>query len=201
MARRRQWGDAVLVNATGLLHAPADQPAGERGIRGVAAAVVTFAALVTLTYGSKWDMPLGSRMVMLAAGAGLVTAALLLWTARRRGGIVVAAGLVVLAVPAWATVESARQREAREADKWGGMSFNYDEHGPMITRDEAEAVPKGATKDEVKAILGPAAGSGIQRVHGGDDLRCRIYRAADRPDSAFHTYALCFTGDRYTDLR
>jgi hypothetical protein len=162
--------------------------------------VVTFAALITLTYGSRWDMPVWGRFVMLGAGAGLVAAALLLWTARRRAVLVLAAGLFVLAIPAWVTVERARQREQHEADKWGGMSFKYAPKGPAVTKAEAEGVPKGATKDELKAILGPAAGSGIQRVHDGDDLRCRIYRAAERPASDV-VYALCFTGDRFTDLR
>jgi hypothetical protein len=189
------------VNASGVLLAPADRPAGERGIRGVAAAVVTFAALVTLTYGSKWEMPVWGRFVILGAGVGLVAAALLLWTARRPAVLVLAAGLVVLAIPAWATVELARQREQRASEKWGGMSLKYDPKGPAITKAEAEGVPKGASKDEVKAILGPAAGSGIQRVHDGDDLRCRIYRNAERPGPAGPLYALCFTGDRYTDLR
>jgi hypothetical protein len=189
------------VDASGVLRAPADRPAGQRGIRGVAAAVVTVAALITLTYGSKLDMPVWGRFVMLGAGAGLVAAAVLLWTARRGGAIALAAGLLVLAVPAWATVESARQREQRATNKWDGMTVTYDPKGPAITREEAEAVPKGATKDEVRAILGPAAGSGIQRVHDGDDLRCRIYRAAERPGSMGAAYALCFTGNRYTDLR
>jgi hypothetical protein len=184
-----------------LLRAPADRPTGQRGIRAPLAAVAVIAALVTLTYGSRWDMPAWGRGVVLAAGAGLFAAAFLLWTARRPAALAGAAALVALAVPPWVAVESHRQQEQREAEKWGGMSFSYDDRGPMITKAQAEAVPKGATKDEVKAILGPAAGSGIQRVHGGDDLRCRIYRSAERPNSAFDTYALCFTGDLYTDLR
>jgi hypothetical protein len=144
-----------------LLRAPADRPAGKRGLRGPLAVVAVFAALVTLTYGSRWDMPAWGRVVMLAAGAGLVASALLLWTARRPLALAAAAALVALAVPAWVVVESYRQREQREAEKWGGMTFGYDDRGPAITREEAEAVPKGATKAEVKASWGrlPAAGS------------------------------------------
>jgi hypothetical protein len=187
------------VSAAGLLEAPADRPAGKRGIRGAAAAVATLAALVTLTYGSRWDMPVWGRFVMLGAGTGLVGAAVLLWTARRRGAVVLAVGLIVLAVPAWVAVENARRDAQREAEKWGGTSFKYDEKGPVISQAEADAVPKGSTKDEVRAILGPAAGSGIQRVNDGKDLRCVAYRAAGkRPLDRL--YAFCFTGERYTDL-
>jgi len=181
-----------------LLQAPADRPAGKRGLRAPLAAVAVFAAVVTLAYGSRWDMPAWGRLVMLAAGAGLVASALLLWTARRPSAVAVAAALVAVAVPAWIVVEGYRQREQREAEKWGGTTFRYDKRGPAITKDEAEAVPEGATKDEVKALLGPAAGSGIQRVHGEDDLRCRIYRSAE---PSVHVFALCFSGDRYVALR
>jgi hypothetical protein len=186
------------VSAAGLLEAPADRPAGTRGIRGAAAAVATLAALVTLTYGSRWDMPVWSRFVMLGAGTGLVGAALLLWTARRPAALVLAAALVALAVPPWVIVERHRLQEQREAEKWGGMTFKYDDRGPMITEAQAEAVPKGATKNEVKAILGPAAGSGVQHIHGAKDLLCLIYRDAKHPKVS--TFALCFTGNRYSDL-
>jgi hypothetical protein len=187
------------VNAVSLLRAPADRPAGSRGIRGVAAAVATLAALVTLTYGSRWDMPVWSRFVMLGAGTGLVGAALLLWTARRRGTLVLAVGLIVLAVPAWVAVERTRQTDRREADKWGGAVVSFDDKGAVLTQAEAEAVPKGTTKDEVRELLGPAAGSGIQRVTDGKDLRCVAYRVAGkRPEASLH--AFCFTGERYTDL-
>jgi hypothetical protein len=183
---------------TGLLQAPADRPAGKRGIRGAVAAVTTLAALLTLTYGSRWDMPAWGRVVMLAAGAGLVAAAFLFWMGRRRAGLVLAAGLVALAVPAWVVVEGSRRSEQREAEKWGGSSLTYDDKAPVVSRAAIDAVPEGATKDEVKAILGPAAGSGIQHVDDGDDLRCRVYRADRRRFGKL--WALCFTGDRYTDL-
>jgi hypothetical protein len=183
-----------------LLQAPADRPAGKRGLRGTVAAVATIAALVTLVYGSRWDMPAWGRGLMLAAGAGLIGAALLLWTARRPAALALAAALTALAVPPWVIVESHRQQEQREAEKWGGMTFQYDDRGPMITEAQAEAVPKGATKDEVKAILGPAAGSGVQHIRGdAKDLLCLIYRDANRPKSV-PTFALCFTGNRYTHL-
>jgi hypothetical protein len=182
-----------------LLQAPADRPAGKRGLRGPLAAVAVFAALITLTYGSRWDMPVWGRFVVLGAGAGLVGAALLLWTARRPGALVLAAALAALAVPPWVIVERHRQQEQREADKWGGMTFKYDDRGPMITKAQAEAVPKGSTKAEVKALLGPAAGSGVQHIHGARDLLCLIYRDVKRPKGA-SVFALCFTGNRYTDL-
>jgi hypothetical protein len=63
-------------------------------------------------------------------------------------------------------------------------------------------VPEGATKAEVRAILGPAAGSGIQRVNEGTDLRCVAYRASEGGRRTGELlYAFCFTGERYTDLR
>jgi len=184
---------------TGLLQAPADRPAGKRGIRGLIAAVASVGALFSLSFTTNWDDPSWGKPALLAVGAALTAAAVLLWVARHPALLAAAAALLVAATGVWVVADSARRSEQREEDKWGGASFDYDDKGPAITRAEAEAVPIGASKDEVKRILGPAAGSGIQRVNDGEDLRCRAYRAEERP--AWKLYALCFTGDRYTDLR
>jgi hypothetical protein len=183
------------------LTAPADRPAGQRGGRVLPAFVVTVAALPALAFSAADVDPRWTGVAFLFTAMALLVAGVLLWTARRPAGLTLAAGLVVAGLAAGVVAEAAQRREQREADRWGGASFKFDDQGPAITEDQAEAVPKGSTKDEVRAILGRAAGSGVQHVNDGRDLRCVVYRDANRLGRNWRMFAFCFSGDRYTDLR
>jgi hypothetical protein len=183
------------------LTAPADRPAGKRGWRAMPAFVVTVAALPALAFSAGDVDPRWTGVAFLFTAIALLVAGALLWTARRYAGVALAAGLVVAGLAAGVVAEAAQRREQREADRWGGASFKFDDHGPAITKPQAAAVPKGSTKDEVRAILGRAAGSGIQRVNDGRDMRCVVYRDANRIGRNWRLHAFCFSGDRYTELR
>jgi|ERR687896_92317 hypothetical protein len=189
-----------MASAT-FLEAPADRPAGQRGWRAWAACAVAVAALPVLAMSTYADPPGWTGPVFLFAAFALTAAAVILWTARRRAFLGLAAVMVAAALAAGVVAESAHRREQREREKWGGSVFHFDEQGPAITRAEAEAVPEGSTKDEVRAILGRAAGSGIQRVNDGKDLRCVAYRASDHRGPLVGLYAFCFSDGRYSDLR
>lgn len=189
-----------MASAT-LLEAPADRPAGQRGWRAALAYPVALAALPALAYSNVADGPGWASPALVLVAAALVSAAVLLWIARRRAGLVLAAALVATALAVGVAAGAAQRDAQHEREKWGGSVFHFDEQGPAITRAEAEAVPEGSTKDEVRAILGRAAGSGVQRVNDGRDLRCVAYRAADHRGSLAGVYALCFSDGRYSDLR
>jgi hypothetical protein len=183
-----------------LLEAPADRPAGHRGGRAVAAFVVAVAGLPAVGFSTNSDSPGWTGAAYLFAAAALISAAVLLWTARRPVGLGLAAVLVTAAVAAGAVAEAAQRREQREEERLAGSSFKFDEKGPAITRAQAEAVREGSTKDEVRAILGKAAGSGIQHVTDDRDMRCLAYNDANRPGRSWRLFAFCFSGGRYTDL-
>jgi hypothetical protein len=189
------------MGSANFLPAPADRPVGHRGWRALPAFVVTAAALPALAFSSTADDPGWTRTAFLFTAAALIAGGVLLWTARRRAGLGLAAALVVAALAAGVAAEAAQRRDQGEADRWGGTSFTFDDEGPAITRAQAEAVPEGSTKDKVRAILGRAAGSGIQRVNDGTDMRCVVYRDANRLGRNWRLFAFCFSGGRYTDLR
>jgi hypothetical protein len=183
-----------------LLEAPADRPAGQRGWRAPLAYVVAVAALLPLGLSTYADPPGWTGLVFLFTALALTSAAVILWTARRRAVLGLAAVVVAAAVAAGAVAESAQRREQREEERLGGSSFKFDEKGPAITKAQAEAVPEGSTKDEVRAILGQAAGSGIQRVTDDRDMRCVVYNDAGYRGRSFRLFAFCFSNGRYSEL-
>lgn len=186
-----------MASAT-LLEAPADRPPGQRGWRAWLACAVAVAALpvVALTY----EAGLREQVAYLAVAAALVTAAVLIWTARRTlvlalAGVAVAASaisVVLIGVPNRIHGEGG----ARGAE----VEYTYDEDGRAITPAQAEAVPKGSTQDELEEILGSAAGDATLRRRDGVDSRCVVYldQASRGPVDA--KFAFCFAGDRYASL-
>jgi hypothetical protein len=189
-----------VVAGTTLLRAPADRPAGQRGWRAPVALITTVAALVPLAMGTHPDPPGWTGPVMLGAAAVLLAAAIVLWTARRRAGVALAAALLAVAAMGGAVAYAAQQDAKRQEERLGGASYRFDEKGTAITPQQAESVPEGATKDEVRDILGPAAGSGVQRVKDDEDMRCLVYNDASRPKQFMHLLALCFEDGRFTEL-
>jgi hypothetical protein len=188
------------MGSTTLLEAPADRPAGQRGWRAPLAYVVAVAALPTLGFSTYSDPPGWTGPVFLFAALALTSGAVMLWTARRRAALGLAAVLVAAAVAAGVVAEAAQRREQREQERLGGTSFKFDDQGPAITKAQAEAVPEGSTKDEVRAILGQAAGSGIQRVTDDRDMRCVVYNDAGYRGRGFRLFAFCFANGRYSEL-
>jgi hypothetical protein len=180
-----------------LLQAPADRPAGQRGSRAWLACAAAVAALPPLGFATYGEPPGWTGPAFLFAALALTTAAVMLWIARRGAVLGLAAVLVASAVAAGVVAEAAQQREE---ERLAGSSFKFDEKGPAITRAQAEAVPEGSTKDEVRAILGQAAGSGIQHVTDDPDMRCLAYNDAGYGGRFFRLFAFCFSGGRYTEL-
>jgi hypothetical protein len=138
--------------------------------------------------------------VVLFTALALTSAAVILWTARRGVVLGLALILVVAAVAAWVAAEAAQRSHQREEERLGGSSFKFDDEGPAITKAQADAVPEGSTKDEVRAILGQAAGSGIQRVTDDRDMRCLLYNDAGYRGRSFRLFAFCFVDGRYSEL-
>jgi hypothetical protein len=183
-----------------LLQAPADMPAGQRGWRAWLACAAAVAALPALAFSTFSDPPGWTGPAYLFAALALTTAAVLLWTARRRAVLGLAVVLVAAAVAAGVVAEAAQRREQREEERLAGSTFRFDDNGPAITKAQAESVPEGSTKDEVRAILGQAAGSGIQHVTGDRDMRCLAYKVAGSRGPGAGLFAFCFSDGRYTDL-
>jgi hypothetical protein len=179
-----------------LLEAPADRPAGRRGWRGWLACAAAVAALPALGSSTYSDGPGWTGPVYLFAALALTWSAVILWTARRRAVLGLSAVMVAAAVAAGVVAESAQRREQREEERLGGATFKFDEKGPAITKAQAEAVPEGSTKDEVRAILGQAAGSGIQQVTDGRDMRCLLYNDAGHRGRSLRLFAFCFSNGR-----
>ena len=186
--------------STTLLDAPADRPAGERGWRAPAAFAVAVAALPALAFSTDPEPPSWTGPVFLFAALALTSAAVVLWTARRGAALGLAVMLVAAAVGAGVVAEAAQRSHQREAERLAGSSFKFDDEGPAITRAQAEAVPEGSTKDEVRAILGQAAGSGIQRVTDDRDMRCLAYNDAGYRGRSFRLFAFCFSNGRYSEM-
>jgi hypothetical protein len=194
-----------LVSPPGLLRPPADRPAGKRGVRGPVAAVAAIAALVPLGFARVADETAAGGPAALAAGVALIGGALLLWTARRPGAMV-AAVVLVLAGAVGATVAigaeiRAEDEARREADRWAGSTFGFPRaRGAVLTRAEAEAVPKGLTREALTARLGAPSATGIQRLAGEPDMRCMAYRSTTRPPRSELLHAFCFRDGRYAEL-
>jgi hypothetical protein len=103
MACRRVRRDPVRMaegeSWTGrLMWAPADRAAGKRGPRAVPAGIVAIGALVALMFTQGEGGPAWTRFAFVAAAAGLVAAAVLLWTARRPLTLALAIALIPLSV-------------------------------------------------------------------------------------------------------
>jgi hypothetical protein len=190
-----------LTSDSALLLAPADRPAGRRGMRGPIAATVAIAALPALIFARAGDEPSWGRPVWLAAAAALIAGAILLWTARRPVMLGAALALVLVALSAAVVTERIGQHEKHEAEKWGGFAGDDVHSGPRLSRAEADAVPKDLTRAQLVARLGTPGGRGIQRVYDEPDLPCLLYRT-DRPGrNRFATHAFCFSDGRYVALR
>jgi hypothetical protein len=181
--------------------APADRAAGRRGPRAKLAGVAAAGALVPLAFSSVSTDPGWARFAFGAAAALLIGAALLLWVARRRSAVAAGVALIVLGAALAAYAEAERAERQRERDKWGGAVFRHEERGRILTGAQAEAVPEGITKAELTARLGVPAGSGVQRVFDGPDMRCLAYRNGTRERSGARLHAFCFSDGRYVALR
>jgi len=199
-SRRSFWSVNSVDSTTGGLRlAPADRAAGARGPRAKLAGAVAIVALPVLAM-SSFDRDPGWTVFAFAAAAGmLVAAAVLLWIGRNTRVLVLAVVLIPLGVATAVAAEAERNRVQHEAEKWGGASYRFDAKGRILTREQAEAVPEGITTEELKARLGPAAGSGVQRVTGEPDMRCVAYRgnSAEFPP----LFAFCIREGRYEALR
>ena len=189
---------------SGVLRAPADRPAGKRGLRAPLAGLVALATLFPIslaTYAAA--EPSWTRPVFAIAAVAGVAASVLLWVARRRFTLALAVGLALLGLVGTVAAERARNRVIAEEEKWGGfaMGFYDDQRGARLSTAAAEAVPKGITKDQLLARLGVPAGSGIQRVDDGRDLRCLAYRSGRTGPRRLDLHAFCFSDGRYDVLR
>jgi hypothetical protein len=182
-----------------LLRAPADRPAEARGWRARLAGGVALAALPVLAISSATEG--GERAANLLSTAALVAAAVLIWTARRPSGLVVAGGLVVAAVAAVSMAGITNRYEVQGSNRWGEMVYSYEPGGTAITRAQARAVPRGSTEDELVEILGSEAGSGTWSGRGGRDMRCLVYRAQGSRGPIDELFAFCFAGERYVSLQ
>ena len=70
--------------------------------------------------------------------------------------------------------------------------------GPRLTKAQAEAVPMGLTREQLRNRLGAPSSYGIQRVNEGPDMRCWGYRGSARHPHSLH--AFCFRHGRYAEL-
>jgi hypothetical protein len=191
----------AIAPSGGLLKPPSERPAGKRGPRGPIAAIVALGALIPLAFARFADETSWARPVMLAAIAALICGALLLWTARRSVMLVAAVALVALggagAVVSIRGELRAESERLNAEDRLGGAVFeDPGVHGPRLTRAEAEAVPMGLTRQQLRSRLGAPPSHGIQRVNEGADMRCWAYRAATR----HRLHAFCFRDGRYAEL-
>lgn len=187
-----------MASAT-LLEAPADRPAGQRGWRAwlaCAAAVATLPALASSSVAEGAD-----RALDLFAAAALVAAAVLIWTARRPVGLVLAGVLGAAAVVAVVTAGFDNRYHGAGTNRWGEMSYTYDPDGTAITRARARAVPEGATEYEVTQVLGSPAGTATQRRRDGSDVRCILYRGEPSRGPYDERLAFCFPGGTYRALQ
>jgi hypothetical protein len=185
------------------LRAPADRPTGERGGRAPLAGVVAVAALFPLTLGQvEARDPAWTRPVLLLAGVAGIAAAVLLWTGRRRLTLVLAVGLTLFGLMGTVAAVRARSGTQSEVESFGGAAFDYpDRRGRPLTHAEAEAVPKGLTRAQLRGRLGRPSTRGIQRVFDAPDLRCLAYRSAGAHPAGRPLHAFCFRDGRYAALR
>lgn len=194
-----------LAARTKLLRAPADRPAGRRGVRGPVAAVAALAAIVPLSFQRLADESSWAGPATLAAGLTLIAGALLLWTARRRVALaaaillIVAGGLgAIVAIGAEQRADSAAQREA---ERWAGSSHSWPRaRGAILTKAEAEAVPKGLTRKRFLARFGTPSTRGVVHFRDEPDLHCLGYRRSNAKPLRQTLNAFCFRNGRYVEL-
>jgi hypothetical protein len=181
-----------------LLDAPADRPAGERGWRAPVAYAIAVAAVPTLalSYG------IGARegAAYLAVAAALLTAAVLIWTARRPHALVLAGVAVAASVMAVVLLGVPNLHRVQGTTRGAETEYSFDADAPPITPAQAKAVPMGSTEEEVEEALGSAAGSGTLRRPDGTDSPCLIYGDQAGRQSFDPVFAFCFAEDRYTSL-
>jgi uncharacterized protein (DUF58 family) len=181
-----------------LLQAPADMPAGRRGWRAWLACGVALAAVPVLAL--SYPAGFRERAAFFLVAAALVTAAILLWTARRTLPLTVAAVMIAASAMAVVSTGVPNRVTASGGTRGAEMDYSYDPDGRAITRAQAEAVPKGSSEDEVRAILGSPAGDGTLRTRDGTDSHCLVYMDQSRRDRFDDKFALCFAGDSYRSL-
>ena len=187
------------------LRPPSERLAGDRGARGPVAAIAALVGLLPLTWARIADETSWGQPAMVIAGVALIAAALLLWTARRRLAVGAAVALLVLGgvggVGAIAAEVQAESRRMAKEDRLGGSVFDEPrQRGPRLTKAQAEAVPAGLTREQLRARFGPPASTGIQRVTDGPDMRCWAYRSPDRHPHWPLLHAFCFEDGRYAEL-
>jgi hypothetical protein len=187
------------------LRAPADRPAGKRGVRGWVAAVAAFSSLLPMAFFQNAGDSAWARPGIAAGSLALIAGALLLWTARRR--LVVAGAVVAVAAGGtlgWLAVAAEREtesRERREADRWAGAAVSFTRaRGAIVTKAEAAAVPKGLTRAALIARLGEPSARGVQRITDEPDLRCLGYRRTGEKAFDQTLTAFCFRDGRYVEL-
>jgi hypothetical protein len=189
-----------MASAT-FLEAPADRPAGQRGWRAWAACAVAVAAIVVIAISKVSEGTGATHVAHLVAAATLISAAALVWTARRRHVLMLAVGLTAAAIGAVVVAGIPNRHRGQLSNGRGEATYVYDPGGSAVTRAEVEAVPKGSTEDAVTEILGSEAGTAEWRGRDGRDMDCLLYRdRASRGPSAYR-FAFCFAGDRYVSLQ
>ena len=173
--------------------APAELPAGERGVRGRIAAVVALLALVALS-SSWWHGRSGGGLggagfslaftldgwrswgllVLTLVAAALLVGAGVLWTARRPRGVVLGGAIVVaaLALGSWAVVIG---------QQFGALSMS-----------ELQAASLGTPRAQLEQRLGAPLLTNVTATAStpAAALECDIYRA--HAGSNFPVAALCF---------
>ena len=187
----------------GLVKPPCDRPAGRRGPRGPIAAIAALVALIPLGFGRFADETSWGQPVMLLAVGVLICGALLVWTARRSVTLAAAVALVALggagAVVSIAAELRTESRRMQAEDRLGGAVFGESNtRGPRLTKAQAEAVPMGLSREQLRSRLGAPRAYGIQRVNDGPDMRCWGYRGSARQPHSLH--AFCFRHGRYAEL-
>ncbi len=83
----------------------------------------------------------------------------------------------------------------------GDSSFSFPRaRGAILTKAEAEAVPKGLTRAQLLARLGEPSARGVQGLSDEPRLRCLAYRRTDRRPLSQTLNAFCFRDGRYVEL-
>lgn len=161
--------------------APADRAPGDRGARGRAAAVLVVAAVLALlatrfhgTNGSgesigRWNISYSyensdwSSRGLEVAVLGLVSAGMLLWLARRRLLVVLAAALAAVGIGAlvWAIAVG--------------------DHNKRVSSVSYRAVALGTSESALTARFGSPMTSDATATRGEVSIGCLVYRAVPSP--------------------
>jgi hypothetical protein len=185
MVAPRAYGGAEGLGRSVL--GPLRPVSDERRSRRTVAAVTGF--FVVSAYGKLDDSGISGWVegAFVAVAAMLVVSALMRWKTpspqalRRSSGpamIAIAVGLIGF-LPS-----QLDQPEMADSD-----GYEFVRQGSVVTEAEIDAVPKGATRAEVRARLGVPSAHGWHRTA---HLRCLGYRMTPRAIAGF-----CFRGGRY----